>query len=282
MREPAPKSIYLQNYFGVMRRAFALRLALLRNGTGKEARYCVRNAIALAATCVAMQAAHGADASISLATGWNLVGNSTNAPLDVALVLGDRAKVTSVWKWDSANSAWAFYSPAFASAADLSNYAASKGYQVLSGIAPGQGIWVNALSPFTFTLGAATSHNLTAAGLIGGWNLVATGNSVTPSAFNLSLGSTQATTGVVPINLTTLWAWDSASANWYFYAPSLEAKGGTALADYAAGKGYLDFSQAGKSLGIGVGFWVNWAAPSSVSLTPLTWDVGSWNNVSWQ
>ena len=50
-------------------------------------------------------------------------------------------------------------------------------------------------------------------------------------------------------------AWDAVRAAWYFYAPSLDANGG--LVAYSASKGYLDFTTNGKSLGAGVGFWVN-------------------------
>ena len=44
-------------------------------------------------------------------------------------------------------------------------------------------------------------------------------------------------------------------SSWYFYAPSLAASGG--LSAYITGKGYLDFTAGGKTLGPGVGFWVN-------------------------
>lgn len=43
----------------------------------------------------------------------------------------------------------------------------------------------------------------------------------------------------------------------HFYAPSLEAQGGTALADYIFSKDYLEFTAANKTLGPGVGFWAN-------------------------
>ena len=76
-------------------------------------------------------------------------------------------------------------------------------------------------------------------------------------AFNLSLSATPPAAGVVPINLTSLWAWDTALSKWYFYAPSLEAQGGTALTDYITSKAYLDFTQHSKKLGNGLGFWVN-------------------------
>lgn len=59
--------------------------------------------------------------------------------------------------------------------------------------------------------------------------------------------------GVVPVNLTTLWAWDAALLNWYFYAPSLESSGG--LSAYVISKSYLDF--ADKTLDPTTGFWVN-------------------------
>ena len=61
----------------------------------------------------------------------------------------------------------------------------------------------------------------------------------------------------VPNNVVSLWAWDAPTQNWYFYAPSLEAQGGNALTDYITRHGYLDFTQANKVLGLGVGFWVN-------------------------
>jgi len=55
----------------------------------------------------------------------------------------------------------------------------------------------------------------------------------------------------------TLWAWEAASSNWYFYAPTLAAQGGTKLSEYVTGKGYLDFVATGRKLGSGGGFWVN-------------------------
>jgi hypothetical protein len=46
-------------------------------------------------------------------------------------------------------------------------------------------------------------------------------------------------------------------SKWYFYAPSLQSLGGTALVDYISANGYLDFTLGNKTLGSGVGFWVN-------------------------
>jgi hypothetical protein len=85
---------------------------------------------------------------------------------------------------------------------------------------------------------------------------MATASLVTPQYFNLSLSTTPPTLGQVPINMTSLWAWDDARANWYFYAPSLEAQGGGALADYLRSHNYFDFGSNVKTLGNGIGFWV--------------------------
>jgi len=84
--------------------------------------------------------------------------------------------------------------------------------------------------------------------LLTGWNLIAIGDNKTPSEFNKAIGATSPAAGDIPVNLTTLWAWDAALANWYFYAPSLEKNGG--LSAYISGNGYLDFTSTGKSLGL--------------------------------
>jgi hypothetical protein len=175
--------------------------------------------------------------------GWNLLGNSLNQGISVASVFGDPNVVTTVWKWDSAKTGWQFYAPSMDATA-LQTYASGKGYGVLSVINPGEGYWVNARVQPTLGAQSGNAFNLTAANLAAGWNLVATGNDVAPSAFNQTLGATP---------LTTLWAWDNPSSQWYFYAPSLESNG--TLSNYIAGKGYLDFGS--KTLGNGNGFWVN-------------------------
>lgn len=186
-------------------------------------------------------------ASLSVAQGWNLLGNSLNQAFPVGSVYGDPAVVTTVWKWDVNTPGWQFYTPQM-DAPTLQAYASSKGYSVLSVINPGEGHWVNAKAAASLGPQAGLPFALTSANLVSGWNLVATGNNVTPPVFNLSLSAAS-------INLTTLWAWDNPQSKWYFYAPSLEANGG--LANYVASKGYLDFAQYGKTLGNGAGFWVN-------------------------
>jgi len=181
--------------------------------------------------------------SLTLSPGWNLLGNSLNQTLSVPALYGDPNTVTTVWKWDTGTSGWQFYTPQMDAAA-LQTYAFGKGYGVLAEIKPGEGYWVNAIAQPALATQSGASFNLTAANLVPGWNLVATGNAVTPAAFNQSLGATP---------LTTLWTWNNASSQWYFYAPSLQALG--MLASYISGKGYLDFG--GKTLDQGTGIWVN-------------------------
>jgi hypothetical protein len=202
--------------------------------------------------------------SANLVAGWNLLGNSINAPLDVTTVFGDSFKVSTVWKWVPATSKWAFYAPSLAAANTLVSYALSKGYDVLGTVNGGEGFWVNALLPFTAQLptGATitTSYfqpqlDTTQNKLISGWNLIATGDNVTPSLFNQGLSVPTPTQGVIPQNVTTLWAWDSGLSNWYFYAPILEANSG--LANYITTKGYLDFTAKSKILDQTTGFWIN-------------------------
>jgi hypothetical protein len=60
----------------------------------------------------------------------------------------------------------------------------------------------------------------------------------------------------VPVNMESLWAWDEVRSKWYFYAPGLEAQGGSVLANYIKAQNYEDFGNNAKTLGNGVGFWV--------------------------
>ncbi len=178
---------------------------------------------------------------------WNLLGNSVNSPLNVATSFGDPNKISSVWKWIKAGSKWAFYTPSMTSA-QLSAYASSKGYDVLSSINGGEGFWVNALIPFTLSLPAGIAipssqfADTNPVPLSAGWSLLAVGDNPTPKVFVNTIA-----------NLTSLWAWDSATSSWYFYAPSLDNNG--TLQTYITSKGYLDF--ASKTLGRTTGFWGN-------------------------
>jgi hypothetical protein len=197
-------------------------------------------------------------AAVNLGANWNLVGNSVNAPLDVAQVFGNSTNVASVWKWVAATGKWAFYAPALSDGGAL--YAAGKGYDFLTNINAGDGFWVDAKQAFTAQLPSgrpivasdfqdrATPPNK----LVAGWSLIAIGDSKTPSAFNKAVGLG---TGVAtaPGNIAALWKWDNPRSNWYFYAPSLEAAG--TLENYITSKGYLDFGS--NVLEPTTGFWVN-------------------------
>ena len=193
-------------------------------------------------------------ARLDVQKGWNLLGHAAAQPLAVTHAFADTTIFITVWKWDALNAIWQFYAPSMDAAALLA-YASSKGYGVLSEIKRGEGYWVNTKTLASLEIPIDTPFKLSANDLLKGWNLVATGNDVTPAALNLSLSASPPTAGVTPVNVTTLWAWNSLLAQWYFYAPQLDANGG--LLNYVTGKNYLDFSQHNKTLGQGVGFWVN-------------------------
>jgi hypothetical protein len=127
----------------------------------------------------------------------------------------------------------------------LAEYAATAGYEVLTTVSGGEGYWLKAKQGFSVDVAAGEPVPTTSvtATLQPGWNLVTTAVSLSPAA--LSAGWS---------GVTSLWAWNNALSRWYFYAPSLE--GGSALVDYIAANGYLDFSASGKTLGPGTGFWV--------------------------
>ena len=90
-------------------------------------------------------------------------------------------------------------------------------------------------------------------GIGSGWRLIAIGDNPTPRGFNAALSTTPPAAGTTPINVNSLWAWDAARSNWYFYAPSLDASGG--LSAYIASKNYLDFGT--RTLDPTTGFWLN-------------------------
>ena len=190
--------------------------------------------------------------AVPVGRGWNLLGNSTGSPTTVATTFNDATKVASVWKWDAANAKWFFYSPSLPAQA-LSDYASSRNYEVLTTINVGEGFWISTVVPNAQQLPPGASVPTTVFQATGrkplgkGWNLVSTSDSVTPAQFVATQGS----------SVSSIWAWDNAQSKWYFYAPSLAAQGGTALSDYITANGYLDFASVNKTLGPGVGFWVN-------------------------
>ena len=198
--------------------------------------------------------------AINLSAGWNLVGNSDPTSIDVAVGLSDKATITSVWKWNKTAGRWAFFTPAM-TLSDLSAYAASKGYDVLTSIDPKDGYWVNAAAPVTSITPppAVDGVRLSDTDLVTGWTLVASADRKTPSQLNAGWAAALAASGRA---VATAWAWDAATNTWKFYAPSLESQGATALSDYITKKGYQPFTAALSST---EGFWVNVANITSAS-----------------
>ncbi len=203
---------------------------------------------------------------ISLTKGWNLVGSGGTQPIPASSIFGDKTKINTVWKWLSDRSQWAFYAPSLA-AADLQLYADTKSYKVIDQIEGREGFWVNALVAHDILVPVGNAYTAIdhRASLLTGWNLVTVGETLTPVRFNNYLttytGDTppeigsSTTTTVYQVNLTTLWAWDTTTSNWFYYAPSLHKNSG--LESYITSKSYLDFTTNNKTLGPGVGFWVN-------------------------
>lgn len=98
-------------------------------------------------SCIAM----AAKAQIhQLTQGWNLLGNDTGQPITTSIIFGAPsnptaagAMVTSIWVWDTTTSRWKFFAPSLTND-ELTSYAASRGYAVLSQIPAGAGFWINA------------------------------------------------------------------------------------------------------------------------------------------
>jgi alpha-tubulin suppressor-like RCC1 family protein len=210
------------------------------------------------------QIATPAQPYLTLGSGWNLVGNGGGTAMNVASLFGDASKIYSLWKWVKAGTTpgitypnWALYTPGQSDSGAA--YAASMGYDTFSSIASGEGFWVNSKTPFSvpmtapaWILSSVFAPNQSNA-LTSGWNLIATGEAHTASAFNKAVGATPPTGGVIPINLTSLWAWQNSTQRWYFYAPSLEGSSG--LNAYLGEKNYLDLGSI--SLAPTTGLWVN-------------------------
>ena len=224
--------------------------------------------------------------SFNLSPSWNLLGNGVNAPIAVATSFGNASNVATVWKWVPATSRWAFYTPTLADGGAAN--AVSKGYDFLTVINGGEGFWVNAKAAFTAPLPAGAAilsgsfqvqSNPALNKLLTGWNLIGTGDNLTPSAFNQSLSVTPPAIGTIPANVTTLWGWDSTLVNWYFYAPTLDSAG--TLASYITSKNYLNFGT--KVLDPATGFWVNipgvvatgGGVPTVTGITPTTGAAGA-------
>lgn len=215
----------------------------------------------LSALALALVSTARAQVPLDLTPGWNLLGNSSATSIDVASSFGDAGKITTVWKWNNTTSKWAFYAPSLSSAA-LAAYAQTKGHDVLISIGSKEGFWVNAASAGTLIGPVAAGAMLTEGDLQPGWNLMGSADSKSPSQLNQGLSGSLDAAGKA---LVTAWAWDAAKMQWKFFAPALEAQGGTALSDYIGSKGYLTF---GAALSAAEGFWLNIGTAPPVQVAP--------------
>lgn len=191
----------------------------------------------------------------SLSAGWHLLGNSLKVPIKVASRFKNAQKIESVWKWVPAANAWAFYSPML-TAPQLQAYLASKSFQPLTEIAPGEAYWLKLRADHDFGEQSGSPVELPFGFIVAGWNLITLGEAMTPEQLNSALAATPPAAGTVAQSFVSLWAWDAASERWLFYAPALEAAGPGKLKEYTDAKGYLDFSTVQKKIGKGVGFWI--------------------------
>ena len=193
---------------------------------------------------------------LDTAVGWHLLGNGLATSIGVASAFGDAAKVESVWKWlPSANSGaggWAFYSPTFLTPTELSTYAVTNGFSVLSSINPGEGFWVRAKAATSFSH-SGIPRPFSALDLGAGWTLAASGDLIRPTDLNRAF-SRASQSDPIPDNVTSLWSWSGTDQKWYFYSPALERS--NTLDSYIAGSGYLNFGT--RPLARSEGFWVNY------------------------
>lgn len=232
-----------------------------------------RGFIRLLAVCLLTANAYAGDSGGPFVAGWNLSGNSTTTSLNVAAAFGTSAapvtdvtaNVIAVWTWNAAARTWQIYTPML-NASALAEHARRQRIEVLTTIAGGDAYWVLAKAPFSLpAVGTAgDSYTLTGADLFRGWNMAITGENITPKDLNTALQGSFASlppapgakAAPTPAGFISLWAWDSTANNWYFYAPALDNASGM-LAHVISRRGLLDFTTTGKTLGPGVGFWVN-------------------------
>ncbi|MFN3534762.1 MAG: hypothetical protein ACK4WB_05160 [Desulfatiglandales bacterium] len=81
---------------------------------------------------------------VLLKNGWNLVGLIGGSSKSIGEIVGQNAqKIESIWKWVD-NKKWAVYLPKMGAAA-TSQYAQTKGFDIISVINPGEGFWVKVI-----------------------------------------------------------------------------------------------------------------------------------------
>jgi hypothetical protein len=151
----------------------------------------------------------GPSATISLATGWNLISLPyTPASTAIATVLsGISGYYTIVWGYP--NQGWKFYNPNAGS--------------TLTTMESGKGYWIKMTSARTLTV-SGTIPDPTSIGLLSGWNLV--GYNRTTSAV------TSAALAGIDGYYTIVWGYPN--QGWKFYNPNA----GSTLTQFTSGGGY--------------------------------------------
>lgn len=172
---------------------------------------------------------------LPLNTSWNLVSSLFGVNTDGAF--GDSTTYASIWKW--IGTSWAVYLPADADGGAA--YAASKGFELLSTIQPGEGFWVNVNSaePPTVSMSGELMAD-TSLAIAKDWNLLGLKSDQPLFIANLNDGEKSV--------IISIWKWTNGT--WEVCLPADTIDGGQA---YANSKGFnlLDRIYPGE------GFWVN-------------------------
>jgi len=175
--------------------------------------------------------------SRALDAGWNLLSlplaqADTSASAVIAALQG---QVISLWKWQ--NNGWAVALPP-KSAAEEAQYAQDKGFAVLTDLDAGEGFWLNAAGPGTFSYQGLPPASQTLS-FAPGWNLLGLKSMQTVAVGDIAYPEGE--------TIISLWAW--VNDGWSVTLPP-ELDGGAA---YAAAKGFSLL----QNIAPGQGFWAN-------------------------
>ena len=209
-----------------------------------------------------------APVTLPLAISFNLVANSTAAALNVASVFGSQdpgaqlpnvtSRVDAVWSWNATTRMWRFFSPQL-TVAQGAAYAASRNYEPLANVPPGEGYWISAYQAFTLAVPGGTPFIYAQANFGARpqfWNMLGNGATQSVQQFNCGVGASA--TPPCASNFESLWAWNPQQSKWYFHSPQLDQPGSVLTScQYAASHNLLCFDGPPlKQLEPGSGFWV--------------------------
>ena len=179
--------------------------------------------------------------SIPFNPGWNLL--SSNIGLQVVDAFGGNITFVSAWKFE--NSKWSVYLPGEET---LGAYAASKGFNQLETILPGEGFWLHTTAKSSVVIYGTPVFGTFS--LSAGWNLVGlkSDQSITVTQFIADKSE-----------VISLWKWEN--GNWAVYLTGEVYQGA-----FATSKGFSQFD----TINPGEGFWVNVAGASETTTTTTT------------